>query len=48
MEPEFLTPGVKDGSEAGLGTQAFPAGGQFAQASGGSLEQEVIETFSVS
>jgi hypothetical protein len=48
MEPELLAPGVKDGREAGLGTQTFPACGQFVQAFGGSLEKEVIETLSVS
>ena len=48
VEPEFLGPGVKDGGEARLGTQAFPTCGQFVQASGGSLEQEAIEAFSVS
>jgi hypothetical protein len=47
VEPQFLAPGVKDGSEAGLGTQTFPACGQFDQAFGDSLEQEVIEAFSV-
>jgi hypothetical protein len=48
VEPQFLAPGVKDGREAGLGAETFPACGQFDQAFGGSLEQEVIETFSVS
>jgi hypothetical protein len=48
MEPELLAPGVKDGREARLGTETFPACGQFDEGLGGSLEKEVIETFSVS
>ena len=48
MEPEFLGPGVKDGGEAGLCGKALPTRGQFAQAFGSGLEQEVIEAFSVS
>jgi hypothetical protein len=48
VEPKFLAPGVKDGGEARLGAKAFPAFGQFDERFGGSLEQEVIEAFSVS